>query len=102
MNTRVWNEEQEKQLLNLYCVEEKNVEEIAEFFDKNHRSVISKLVQLKVYKKPEIEKPERRTVKSMILELEDILGVTLEGVNLSKKENLEVLVDAIKNKLENP
>jgi hypothetical protein len=52
-----------------------------------------------VYKKPEINKANRRTVKSMIIELEDILDITIEGVNLSKKENLELLVDAIKNKM---
>jgi DNA-binding ferritin-like protein len=100
MNVRIWNQEQEAKLLDLYCNEEKSVDDIAEYFEKNHRSVISKLVQLKVYRKPEAEKPIRRTVKSMIKELEDILEISIDGVNLSKKENLEVLVDAIKNRLD--
>jgi transposase-like protein len=99
MNVRVWDEEQEKELLKLYCEEEQSIEAIADHFQKNNRSIISKLVQLKVYKKPEITKSDRRTVKSMILELEEILGISIDGVNLSKKENLELLVDAIKNKL---
>lgn len=100
MNIRVWSKEQEEELLNLYCTEEMSIEEIAEHFEKNNRSIISKLVQLKVYKKPEIEKSDKRTVKSMILELENILGIEIAGVNLSKKSNLEALVDAIKNKIE--
>ena len=100
MNIRVWSKEQEEELLNLYCNEEMSIEEIAEHFEKNNRSIISKLVQLKAYKKPEIEKADKRTVKSMILELENILGIEIVGVNLSKKSNLESLVDAIKNKIE--
>jgi transposase-like protein len=99
MNVRIWNEEQERELLKLYCEQEKDVEDIAEHFGKNTRSIISKLVQLKVYRKPEISKSNRRTVKSMIIELENILDISIEGVNLSKKENLELLVDAIKNKI---
>lgn len=100
MNLRVWKPEQEQELLYLYCEKQMDVEDIAEHFEKNHRSIISKLVQLKVYKKPEVEKPVRRTVKSMIHELENILGIDIEGVNLSKKENLEAVVDAIKNRIE--
>ena len=101
MNVRVWSPEEEAELLRLYIKEEYDIEEIAEAFNKNTRSIISKLVQLKVYKKIEADRPARRSVKSMILELEILLGISINGVNLTKKANLETLVDAIKNKVSN-
>jgi transposase-like protein len=100
MNVRVWSKEEEDELISLYCEQEYDITDIAEHFGKNTRSIISKLVQLKVYKKPEIDKSGKRSVKSMILDLEKMLGITLEGVNLSKKSNLEILVDAVKLRLE--
>lgn len=100
MNNRIWQEEQEKELINLYCEQDKSVEDIAEHFNKNNRSIISKLVQLKVYKKPEAVKINKRTVKSMIIDIEKMLSIELEGVNLNKKSNLETLVDAIKAKVQ--
>ena len=56
MNVRVWDKEEEEELVKLYCDDGMDVLEIAEYFGKNNRSIISKLVQLKVYKKPEIDK----------------------------------------------
>lgn len=100
MNARVWSKEQEEELLKLYCTEEQDIEAIAEHFDKNTRSIISKLVQLKAYRKPEVTRGDKRTLKSMIMELEKMLDISIDGVNLSKKSNLENLVDAIKNKIE--
>lgn len=100
MNVRIWSKEQEEELLRLYCEEETSIEDIADHFEKNHRSIISKLVQLKAYKKPQTDKKAKKTVKSMIRELENILGVPIDGINLSKKSNLETLVTAIKNKLD--
>jgi hypothetical protein len=35
----------------------------------------------------------------MVIELEQILGIEIEGLNLTKKSNLERVVDGIKNKL---
>ena len=35
----------------------------------------------------------------MVIELEDMLGISIDGVNLTKKTNLEALVDAIKLRL---
>lgn len=96
MNVRVWNEEEEAELIKLYTVDGMDVYDIAEYFGKNNRSIISKLVQLKIYKKPEIDKSGKRSVKSMIIDLERMLEITLDGVNLSKKSNLEILVDAVK------
>jgi hypothetical protein len=100
MNVRVWNEEEEAELVKLYLTDEMEVTDIAEYFGKNNRSIISKLVQLKIYKKPEIDKSGKRSVKSMIIDLESMLGITLDGVNLSKKSNLEILVDAVKLRFE--
>ncbi len=96
MTVRVWSKEEEEELISLYCVQEYDINDIAEHFGKNTRSIISKLVQLKIYKKPEVDKSGKRSVKSMILDLEKMLDITLEGVNLSKKSNLEILVDAVK------
>jgi transposase-like protein len=96
MNIRVWSPEEEQELVRMYCDEDMDVLSIAEYFGKNNRSIISKLVQLKVYRKPEVDKKNKRSVKSMIIELEKTLDISLDGVNLSRKSNLEILVDAIK------
>jgi hypothetical protein len=36
----------------------------------------------------------------MVIELEKILGIEIEGLNLTKKANLEKVVDGIKIKLQ--
>ena len=36
----------------------------------------------------------------MVIELEKILEIEIEGLNLTKKSNLERVVDGIKNKLQ--
>ena len=62
--------------------------------------MISKLVQLKIYEKPELEEEDKSlTVKVMLRELEEILGVEVIGTNLNKKENLSKLLEAIKKKI---
>jgi Fe2+ transport system protein B len=64
------------------------------------RSVISKLVQLKIYEKPELDEEDKSlTVKVMLRELEEILGVEVIGTNLNKKENLSKLLESIKKKI---
>jgi len=51
MSIKAWNDEQEAELTRLYLEEEiKDVHELASIFEKGYRSVISKLVQLKIYK----------------------------------------------------
>jgi hypothetical protein len=100
---KVWEDDQEVELIAMYReVGNDGLEEIAEHFGKRTRNIISKLVQLKEYIKPVIEKPEKRTVKMMLNELEGILDIEIEGQNLTKKSNLERIVDAIKEKLEGP
>lgn len=101
MSIKAWNDEQEQELIQLYTKEnKKDVYELAEHFSKGYRSVISKLVQLKIYEKPVIEDDQKYlTVKVMLRELEDILGIEVDGTNLNKKENLSLLLDAIKGKL---
>jgi transposase-like protein len=96
MNVRVWSAAEEEELLRLYCENDMSVTEIAEHFVKNNRSIISKLVQLKVYKKPNTNRKNKRSVKNMVIYLEKVLNIRLDGVNLSRKANLEILVDAIK------
>jgi len=101
MSVKAWNDEQEAELIKLYNEEGlKDVHELANHFSKGYRSVISKLVQLKIYEKPVIEDEDKsQTVKVMLRELEEILDIEVDGVNLNKKENLFKLVNAIKQKV---
>jgi len=101
MSVKAWNDEQEAELIKLYNEEgQKDVHELANHFSKGYRSVISKLVQLKIYEKPVMEDEDKsQTVKVMLRELEDILEIDVDGVNLNKKENLYKLVNAIKQKI---
>ena len=49
MSVKAWNDEQEAELIKLYTEEDrKDVHELANHFSKGYRSVISKLVQLKI------------------------------------------------------
>ena len=101
MSVKAWNDEQEAELIKLYTEEDrKDVHELAEYFSKGYRSVISKLVQLKIYEKPEINDEDKsQTVKVMLRELEDILNIRVDGTNLNKKENLSMLLNAIKERI---
>jgi len=101
MSVKAWNDEQEAELIKLYTEEgQKDVHKLAEYFSKGYRSVISKLVQLKIYEKPVTEEDDKsQTVKVMLRELEEILELEIEGVNLNKKENLVKLLNAIKQKV---
>tara|TARA_Y100000296_G_scaffold67475_1_gene80103 strand:+ start:89 stop:394 length:306 start_codon:yes stop_codon:yes gene_type:complete len=101
MTVKAWSDEQENELISLYTVSsKKDVHELAKHFEKGYRSVISKLVQLKIYEKPEIGGEDKGlTVKVMLRELEEILNITIEGTNLNKKENLSKLLDAIKRRV---
>ena len=101
MSVKAWNDEQEAELIKMYTEENvKDVYELASHFSKGYRSVISKLVQLKIYEKPQIGEAEKgQTVKVMLRDLEDLLEIQVEGTNLNKKENLYKLLTAIKDKL---
>mgnify|MGYP006077714793 FL=1 len=98
-SNKAWSDEEETILLDLYVNQELDVYDVADHFRKGHRSVISKLVQMKVYRKPQEDKDDKRSVKTMIRDIEDMLEVEIEGLNLTKKANLELLVDALKGKL---
>lgn len=100
MSIKTWTDEQEQELIKLYTIDEiKDVHKIADHFDKGYRSVISKLVQLKIYDKPEITTEKPLTVKTILREIEDLLEIEIEGTNLNKKENLKKLVIALRDKL---
>jgi hypothetical protein len=101
MSIKTWSSEQELELVTLYTTEQiKDVHQLAEHFEKGYRSVISKLVQLKVYEKPQIEEEVKaQTVKTMLRELESMLSIDIDGTNLNKKENLTKLVEALRIKL---
>jgi len=97
MSMKAWSDEGEKQLIFLYVEDElKDVHELAGIFNKGYRSVISKLVQLKIYEKPtEKDEEPNKTVKMMLIELENMLDIQIEGTNLNKKENLKSLVASV-------
>ena len=101
MSVKAWSDEQENELISLYTKDSiKDVHELAKHFGKGYRSVISKLVQLKIYEKPEIDEADKgQTVKVMLRDLENLLEIQVEGTNLNKKENLFKLLAAIKDVL---
>jgi|TARA_B100001250_G_C19244245_1_gene547817 hypothetical protein len=101
MSVKAWSDEQENELISLYSNDSiKDVHDLAKHFGKGYRSVISKLVQLKIYEKPEISEADKgQTVKVMLRDLEELLNIHIEGTNLNKKENLYKLLTAIKDKL---
>ena len=101
MSVKAWSDEQENVLISLYTKDSiKDVHELAKHFGKGYRSVISKLVQLKIYEKPEIDEADKgQTVKVMLRDLENLLEIQVEGTNLNKKENLFKLLTAIKDVL---
>jgi hypothetical protein len=100
MSVKTWSDEQEQELISLYTEKDiKDVQELAIHFNKGYRSVISKLVQLKIYEKPQVEEEGKtQTVKTMLRELEDMLDIQIDGTNLNKKENLVILVEALREK----
>jgi hypothetical protein len=101
MSIKAWSDADEAELIRLYRDEQvKDVHRLAEIFDKGYRSVISKLVQLKIYEKPQVDEIEKsQTVKVMFRELEQILEIEIDGTNLNKKENLALLLAAVKRKI---
>lgn len=102
MSIKAWNDEQEAELIQMYTENNiKDVYELANHFSKGYRSVISKLVQLKIYEKPQADEEDKsQTVKVMLRELEEILEIEVEGTNLNKKENLSMMLGAIKKKID--
>jgi hypothetical protein len=101
MSIKTWSDKQEQRLIEMYTEEDiRDVHELARYFKKGYRSVISKLVQLKIYEKPIPEDDGTQTVKAMLRELENILDIQIEGVNLNKKENMVKLLTSITEKIE--
>ena len=102
MSNKAWSDEDSALLTKLYVEDNiKDPYELAEKFGKGYRSVISKLVQLKIYVKPEdVNKSNKPTVKELLRKLESLLDIRIESMNLSKKENLVMIVNAIENKLD--
>ena len=101
MSVKAWSDEEEAELIKLYKEQdEKDVNILATHFGKGYRSVISKLVQLKIYEKPRgDENRQIMTVKPMLRDIESLLTIQIEGTNLNKKSNLINLVTALKERL---
>ena len=101
MKNKNWSPEEESKLKELYEIQGiVDPFDLVEHFEgKNHRSIISKLVQMRIYVKPEKEPLKtHNTVKSLINRLEKTLNISLEGFNLTKKENLIMVVEAVEEK----
>ena len=98
MSVKAWSEVDEQKLIDLYTNKGiKDPHELGEVFGKGYRSVISKLVQLRLYEKPTVNEEEKsKTVKVMLRDLESMLKIEIEGTNLNKKSNLTNLVEAIR------
>ncbi len=97
---RQYSKKEEKELVNLYMNEGYDVYQLADHFNKTHRSIIMKLVTLKVYEMPAKKKPVFR--KDLIKRLEDSLGIDFipdeksQHIDLHRKDNLMMLHGAIK------
>ena len=64
MSIKAWSDQDEKQLIFLYTEDDlKDVHELATIFNKGYRSVISKLVQLKIYEKPSDKEQEPKKTR---------------------------------------
>ena len=101
MSVKAWNDEEEAKLIKMYTEDGvKDVYQLAEYFQKGYRSVISKLVQLKIYEKPEVDETQKgQTVKVMLRQIEELLEIQIEGTNLNKNENIYSLLEEIKAKI---
>ena len=101
MSVKAWSDEEEAELIKMYKEEnQKDVNILADHFNKGYRSVISKLVQLKIYEKPRNDENRQiMTVKTMLRDIESLLDIQIEGTNLNKKSNLVNLVTALKEHL---
>lgn len=92
---KAWLTEEEEALKVLYTEEEiTDPYQLALIFNKNHRSVISKLVQLKLYKKPEAES-NTITTKTLLIDLERLLKIDIQGTSVHNKRNLLKIVRAV-------
>lgn len=95
MASKIWSEDEEKTLSKLYTELEHNIEAVAQKMNKSPRSIITKLVKMKIYIKPVIEQEEKIRVKGMIHEIEKLLGIKIEGINIGKKSNLTNILEGV-------
>ena len=94
MSIKAWNDEQEAELTRLYLEEEiKDVHELASIFEKGYRSVISKLVQLKIYEKPELDeedKPERKRLSALCVVRAMLWGVPISHQSWAPNRGIQI------------
>lgn len=94
MSKKEWSDEEEAALIKMYT-DGSSVYEVAEFFNKKHRSVISKLVQLKIYRKPP-PRSKNASVKELIRELEKLLDIYIDANSLNKREHVQQVLEAVR------
>jgi len=96
MASKIWSDEEEKTLTRLYKETNYNIEACAQKMNKTPRSIITKLVKMKIYIKPEIIVEDKIRVKGIIYELEEMLGIKIDGINIGKKSNLTNILEGVK------
>ncbi len=96
MASKIWSEAEEKLLEQLYKELNHDIDAVAEKMNKSSRSIITKLVKMKIYEKPVIEQEEKIRVKGMIHELEKLLEIKIEGINIGKKSNLTNILEGVR------
>ena len=102
MGIRQYTDEETSDLEHIYLKVSQDIDEIAEALGRDRRSVIAKLVSMKIYINPP-EKEKKRTGKMLIRQLEDMLDIRFENhlnslgqINLNGKANLGLIMDAVK------
>lgn len=94
-----WNDELENQAVELYK-SGKTPHEIGEIMNKTHRQIIGKLVNLKVYVKPETPeakpRPEGPTKKELAAVLTNYFPVEIvDGFMPARADSLQALVNVL-------
>lgn len=101
MGIRRYTDEETSDLEHIYLKVTQDIDEIAEALGRDRRSIISKLVSMNIYiNRPKKEK--KITSKMLIRQLEQMLDITFTNgfdnfgnINISHKQNLGLIVDAI-------
>ena len=88
--------EDEVALISNDYVEGMSIQDLADKYNKQPRSLISKLVHLKIYVPPVKEKCI--TNKMLYRELEEITDIQFESSSLHKKQDIEKLLEWIRSR----
>ena len=94
----VWDEERTKQLVELYQKKGiKDIHVLGRLLDRKARSVAYKLGELGIRESSEKQKIEKITIPILIQEIEELLGIKIEGTTIYNKTNLMRITKAIED-----